>query len=219
MAVSEPTWKKFNELVRLVQQDHQKQRAVCAAGHDFEHAFAVAQHAKSIAEDDRIGELGWIAGVCHNTDRIFPDASETEVRAKVSEYLSVVPLDENEKTLVLEAVMEHSKKNDPKDNPVTVALKDADQIENISALAFIRSGQHFHDLQPVDYRHLWENPDATFKNPLSVARDLRHHLEWESWLRTPKAREIAAPRFEFLRLFLSKIEKELKDAGLFPYPF
>lgn len=214
-----PLLEQFSELVAAVREDHKKQRAISFGGHDFEHAFAVAQYGWMIAEDEKTGTLAWIAGICHNTDRIFPGSSDEEIKNKLNEYLKFTSLENGDKNLIIEAVLEHSKKNDPNDNPVTVALKDADRLDNIGALVCLRSAQLYHNLPPVDYVHLFNDPSATFKNPGSIAKDLWYSLEWENWLRLPKAKKLGAPKFAFMRSFLAELERDLREVGLHPYPF
>src|SRR3989344_2198841 len=167
-----PLWNSFPELIARVREDHKKQKEVSFGGHNFEHAVAVAQYGQMIAEDEKTGTLAWVAGLSHNTDRIFPGSSDEEIAKKVGEYLALTPFAENEKFLIIEAVLNHSKKNDSKDNPITVILKDADRLDNAGALVCIRSAQLYHNLPPVDYTHLFADSNVTFKNPGSIAREI-----------------------------------------------
>ncbi len=212
-------WNSFPELVVIIQKDHKRQQPLSFGGHDFGHALGVAQYAAMIAEDEKTGTLGWVAGLCHNTDRIFPGSSDEEIEKKIREYLNATSFEDREKSLIVEAVLEHPKKNDPNDNPVTIILKDADRLDNLGALVCLRSAQLYHNMPAVDYIHLFSDPNATFKNPGSVAKDIAHLLEWEPWLRLPKAKILAAPKFAFLKSFLQEIEHELREKGLYPYPF
>src|SRR3990167_394390 len=112
---------KFFELVNVVRQDHKEQNASIGGGHDFAHALMVAQYCLQISEDP-IATMAWVAGICHNTDRLFPELNDNELESKIYSYLSCINLNNQP---ICEAVMEHSKKPSLEDNPVTVVLKDS----------------------------------------------------------------------------------------------
>lgn len=211
-----PLWELFPELVEMVRQDH-TQRGVAGGGHDFLHALMVAQYGKLIAKNKRIGVLVWVAGICHNTDHLFP---LLEIKGRLDSYLEITDLSAEEKWLVIEAVIEHSKLNDPRDNPVTIALKDADRLANIGPNVFIRSGQFRPQLPTYDpFYVLTLDPESTFQGPMSCLDDIKHCLEWEQWLRLPKAKELAIPYFKQLRIFIKGFARQLKEVDLLPYPF
>lgn len=216
-------WEKFPLVVEMVKNDHISQGAI-GGGHDFLHALMVAQYADIIAENENVGELAWIAGICHNTDRIFHTASDRDIDRKIWSYLNsggaMLSFTFQEKEMIAEAIMNHSKLNDPKDNPVTITLKDADRLPNIGPLLCVRSGQHFHNLPACD-PHFVETPDPTssFRDPKTVLRDIEMSLEWEPWLRCPKAIELAKPWFNQLRIFVEGFKRQLEETDLLPYPF
>lgn len=215
-------WQKYPTLVGVVKTDYLAQRAF-GRGHNILHALMVAQYAELIAETERIGELGWIAGMVHEPHRLFPGISKEEVAQKLREYLMrglpAGALTEEEIALVVEAVLEHSKRNDPNDNPVTVVLKDADRLINIGPYHWLGAAQFRPDIPAVDPRFITtSDPRATFKNPLSVLQDLKHTLEWESWLRLPKARELGKPKFDAIRWYIGELEKQFEILGLLPFP-
>ena len=205
-------WEKYSTLVLMVKNDHST-KGVVGGPHDFYHALMVAQYGQMIAEGERVGELAWLAGLCHNTDYMFGEQTEE----RIEQYLEVVPdLSGKEKVLILEAVLNHSKKNDPADNPITVALKDADRLANSGAIHTIRAAQYFPSLPPVDLVFLSCSPTGTFRKPNSVAEHLYYCLEWEGWLRLPKAKELAARYFRERQEFLKNIEDQLRETGLYP---
>ncbi|MBI2523850.1 hypothetical protein HYW11_01365 [Candidatus Peregrinibacteria bacterium] len=79
---------------------------------------------------------------------------------------------------VVDAVLRHDAKNSPGDSRVLVALMDADRVVNLDVDLFPRSGQYYHDLPVVDYRHFLSDPEATYQNPESVLRDIAYSLDW-----------------------------------------
>lgn len=212
-------WKKFPDLTEKIKQDHIAQK-VFGGGHDFYHALTVAQYASLISETEHVGILSWVAGMCHNTDRMFP---KEEVRGRILEYLESADIidafNDREKTLVLEAVLDHGKRNDLKDNPVTVALKDADRLGNVGQLHWLRSAQFRPHIVAVDPRFILEtDSEATFKDPRTIVHDIKETLVWESWLRLPKARALGKPMFEASRRFIEDIAASYQEIDLYPMP-
>ncbi|MBI3631791.1 MAG: hypothetical protein HY219_02930 [Candidatus Staskawiczbacteria bacterium] len=139
---------------------------------------------------------------------------------------------DNQLDMIAEAVMQHSKWPSPKDNPVTVILKDADKLANLEPLTLaVRASQWQADLSPVNLVHLDQYPPkCNYKKPGSILRDLVSSLEWEGeceyepgkkipWLRIPKAVELAKPMFKLLRGLISATIHNYKAVGLIPYPF
>ncbi|PIR94643.1 hypothetical protein COT97_00060 [Candidatus Falkowbacteria bacterium CG10_big_fil_rev_8_21_14_0_10_39_11] len=208
---------KYASLINKVRFDHVRQ-GFAGGHHDFLHAFMVAEYALMIAESDEVGVLAWIAGICHNTDHLFPAEI---VHHKVSAYIAGwTALDKVNAQLVINAVMQHSKLNDPNDDSVTVTLKDADRLANLGPNVIIRSGQHFNELPAFNPLFISEfDPTATYRNPKSVLRDVLSSLEWEDWIRLPKARELARPYVAFLKQFKALMLHQLQEVRLDPYPF
>lgn len=160
-----------------------------------------------------------IAGMCHNTDRIFPTA---QVEKKVRRYICFPEIDfaDVERDFIVEAVMEHDKLNNSNDNPVTITLKDADRLANVSALLLVRAGQFYHNLPAMDPRYILEpDPAATYRDPKTVLHDIRCALEWEPWLRLQKARQLGKPRFALLRSFIDDVQFQIQETGLLSFPW
>lgn len=210
---------KYPELVRAVRWDHYCYQYQRVASHDFYHALMVAQYAVIIAEEPRTGELAWIAGLCHNTDRLF-GCDGCVVAEQVERYLDSCPgVGSDERALVVDAVVKHSRKNEPDDSPVLVSLKDADRLANLGAQAVIRSAQHYATLSPFDPRFVEaDDPQASYRDPRTVLRDVRECFVWQEWLRTERARQLAAPHFAWLQSFVDNLAQQLRETGLLPLP-
>ncbi|MBM3206520.1 MAG: hypothetical protein FJZ43_02775 [Candidatus Staskawiczbacteria bacterium] len=210
-------WKHFSELTECVKEDHIKFKKPNDV-HDFLHAIMVAQYCSIISENPYFGELAFVAGICHNTDRLF---GENNVETRVSYYLNYLTgLTDGQKKTVLEAVINHSKPNDPDDNPVTIILKDADRLAIIGPNSYIRVGQALSKCPAYNPRYIEnQDPKASYQNPLNPLNAMKFWLEWETWLRVPKAKELAKPWFNMIRLFISGIKNQLIETDLFPYPF
>ncbi len=209
-------WKSFPQLVQAVKADHVAHGAV-GGGHDFYHALMVAQYAELIVPDQETATLGWVAGILHNTDRMYP---KDEVIPVLSRHLQLVNSNiPSGNIYILRAVLEHSKRNDPNDPPVTIALKDADRLGNIGSLHFLRCGQFRPNIPAVDPRFITtSDPKTTFRHPRSLLENLKHTLEWESWLRLPKAKELGKPMFDEIRRLIGNIESQFETLGLLPFP-
>ncbi|OHA18455.1 MAG: hypothetical protein A2664_00735 [Candidatus Taylorbacteria bacterium RIFCSPHIGHO2_01_FULL_46_22b] len=210
-------WEKFSELTRLVREDHRNARHLVGHGHDFAHALMVAQYAQLIASEQHEGELGWAAGLMHNTDHLFGEEKVNEIMEGYLVHVLFSPADKN---LVCEAVLTHSEIDSPKDNPISIILKDADKLANIGESVILRSGQFRPDITAMDPRFLkFSDPKATYRNPRSLLQDLRHILQWETMMRTEKARMISKPYFDRLRSFIDHCPDQFEESGLTPYPF
>lgn len=212
------SWELFPELTEAVRKDH---AGKSCRHHPFEHALMVAQYCLIIAEDEKAGQLAAIAGLIHNTDRLYPEMGKRELEVKLLDYLvrgqlaTCMLADTIQE--VIDAVLNHSKKNDPADSPVLICLQDADKLANISPFDIIaRAARLFPDLALVNPKYILEiDPESTYKNPKTVFRDAIHStLEWETWLRLPKAKALAAKYFEGLRSVQVLTSKQLVETGL-----
>lgn len=233
-------WDTFPSLTRAVKRSHDEQQTKTGFemfyGHDFDHALRVADYAMKIVEDPRVGALAGAAGLCHNADRIlqiqagvgaYGEIDDNLVTKYVNEWLDAEPVGTfslQERNTILQSVLSHSKPNDITDGDVLIALKDADRLTNIDSDILIREGQYHGDaLKVVDPFKLLSDPNATYRNSGSVLRHIQEFLDWEKeggfvGIRLPKARIIAQPRFDFLRLYLKTVIDQRKEAGLIPYP-
>lgn len=210
-----PLWDIFPDLTRLVLKDHQRKKI--EPGHDFFHALMVAQYGLIIAPEEKIGILAWVAGLCHNTDRVF---AQDFVERRVRYYLNVGGVDKNlisisEKDLILEAVMHHSELNSSSDNPVTIVLKDADRLSNAGAICVVRSAQFHYDKPSFNPK---PTMGAKFRDEKTVLDSMRITLEWEKMLRCPKAIELGRKYFQELRQLIRSLEDQIRETGINDFP-
>lgn len=218
---------KYHTFFEKVREDHRtaEEESSGAGGHDFIHTVTVARYAVLIAPDERSGELGWIAGMCHNTDRIHPYLSSREVENKICEYLVFCgDLNETERKEIAEAAMNHDKKNDPKGSLIKMILQDADRIANIGLMHVIRCGQHRPTLPAYDPNFiLKKNPAGSHLKPITAFDDVYSSLEWDPegpevnldfCLRIPKAVEIGRPFFRNIREGCYLLESQARYLNL-----
>jgi len=225
-------WEVFPRITTVIKKCHESEGGTFF-GHDFDHALRVANYATIIAEDEKTARLAGLAGLCHNADRIlqhktdvgfYGDVLDVEVKKLVNSWLDNdknISIDDRE--IVLDAVLHHSKKNDPSDSPTLITLMDADRLVNIEADLIPREGQCIPNVHVIDPILLLSDPEAHFFNPKSIMRHVKEILDWEIeggivGIRLPKARKIAKSRFNFLKLFLKTTIDQRKEAGLIPYP-
>ena len=62
------------------------------------------------------------------------------------------------------------------------------------------------------------DPQATYPNPKSLLQNLKHTLEWEDWLRLPKAQELGKLMFDEIRRLVANIESQFETLGLLSFP-
>jgi len=206
--------------MRKVKADHVK--AIDAVGgHDFLHAVMVAEYAEVIEPNPVMAGMGWLAGMCHNTDCLFPRMSDQEIKDHIiGNYFSGFALKKGSMEQIVVAVLEHSKKNSDSDGLVTVVLKDADRLANIGPPLMIRSGQRYSKLPCFDPRWILEDdPKSSYRNPRTVLRDVKSSLEWkDGWLRLPKAREIAEKYFVLLQEYVELMDTQIQETNLDQLP-
>ena len=213
--------KKFYRLIQIIRQDHKKKGALVGTGHDFAHALMVAQYAKLISKKS-YADLAWVAGLYHNTDRIFNDYTKSFIIGKLNFYLKNTDFNDGDKKVIIEAVLNHSRKPNVNDNQITIALMDADKLANLGYLATIRAAQFRYSDPPIDLRYInTAPPKANYKNPGSVFWDIKNRQDWKKkgWFRLPKARHLAKKYFREDQQVINGLVKKFKEAGLMPYPF
>jgi hypothetical protein len=224
----------FPLVVRRVKQTHEDVKLV--GHHDAGHAYRVATMAYEVAMMQRgdaiIARRAALAGLCHNADHVVvlknkldsrKEVPPEAVAAIVSEWIAGQD-DRNGTDLIIEAVLKHGGKNDSQDSMIQVALMDADRIVNLSVDLLPRSGQNFPHLPVVDYVHLDKDPNATYRDPRSVWRDIMESLAWVTegsgvCMRTKLGWELGNEYAEPFRGLTKLLEKQLIQQGMRPNPF
>ncbi|OGJ62185.1 hypothetical protein A3C37_01705 [Candidatus Peribacteria bacterium RIFCSPHIGHO2_02_FULL_53_20] len=225
-------WDLCPEIARRVEEEY---AALAADGkkinhHDFAHAKRVGEIARQVAKDEwgdeHIAKLAGIAGLVHNADRIIQaqkgigrrEVSRDEVIALVKKWIEN-NLEETDVLTVLDAVLGHDGRNSEEDSPVKIALQDGDRVVNLDADLFPRSGQYYSDLPVVDFKHFLNDPEATYRNPKTVLRDINYSLDWvksESGVcvRTKLGMEMAQQRAKVFTLFFEVLKAQLAQEGI-----
>lgn len=226
-------WTIFPHAVDLVQRKHNEVKLV--SHHDMGHALRVANVAYRVARaewrDQRTAELAFLAGICHNADRIIQveqGLGRAKVRPELVErlihkWLGPEPLTGDEREIIIGAVLQHDHVNADDDSNVQIALQDADRIVNLDVDAFMRCGQIAPNLPTVDYRHYISDPDAEYFDPRTVLRDMANALDWvrrgsRVRIRTRLGLRLAWPRAELVCACIRSLKRQLREEGVFPWP-
>lgn len=236
-------WEIYPKLTALVREDHRILN-MDGTGHPFDHTLSVAQIALNIAEDEYVAKLAGAAGLCHNADRLLQRQrntskadSEAHVTAKDIPPADTVALImkwlngsgefvvEAEKERIVTAVLLHSGFNVEFCDPVLVALQDADRIVCSEASVILDTAQFWSALPSIDPKWLSHDPDAhSYKNPKSVLKNLECRYDWidpasKVCVRLPKARVLMERRVAFYRRYITEVEEQRAEIGLWPdYP-
>ncbi len=211
-------WAFYEEVKRLHTQSPSKRQR----GHGMEHNVHVALHALDIMQSDyagqeRLEKLVFLAAIAHSLDRLFERGADNSFANLVHNCLELTDLNESDKSVVLESVLDHEKKNDEGriDTRVTVILKDADRVANMGAALAIRSGQFRPDIPPYEMAHLrTSNPASTYRDPSSVFEDLRGCFEWIDWMRTERGYALIVQKAANLRKYLETVADEFEFIGM-----
>jgi hypothetical protein len=207
--ILEKMLEKYKDLFQAVQKI--RANSSYNQSHGLDHDLFVAQYGFLIADDERIGELAWVAGILHSLDRLTDDAGIFYI---LFMYLPD-SITSEERRLIVDALCDHSKLNHPDDNPVTVVLKDADRIANIGPLDLIRLGQQRHDILPIIIGYCDEpSPGSTFKNHGCAWDAIHYNCEWRKMLRCKKAIEMSKPLFDFFEFCITLQTNQLRELGL-----
>ncbi len=225
-------WELFPEITERVEGTYAQLKA---AGrkihhHDLLHAKRVGEIAHRVAldewGDEHQSHLAGIAGLVHNADRTI-QAEKGLDRKKVPRDKVIVriknwiqgDLSETDMATVIDAVLGHDGKNAPEDSNVQIALQDGDRVVNLDADLLPRSGQFYSDLPVIDVIHFLADPEATYRHPKSVLRDIAYSLDWvnpesDVCVRTRLGKEMAMERARFFEVFFTMLKRQLREEGI-----
>lgn len=225
-------WELCPEIASRIEQEYAD---LAASGktlnhHDFMHAKRVGETARRVAldewNDEHTAKLAGIAGLVHNADRIIQvqkgigrrEVPRDDVIALVKKWIEN-DLEETDVETVLDAVLSHDGKNSDEDSQVKIALQDGDRIVNLDNDLFPRSGQYYADLPVIDYKHFLDNPEATYRSPGSVLKDISYSLDWadptsDVCVRTRLAKEKVQNRQAFFQFYFKVLKQQLREEGI-----
>lgn len=223
-------WETFPEVAKAVRRTHEETGLF--THHDWGHAFRVGEVARMVAldewGDEQLSHLAGLAGLTHNADHVIRKLRGTKedpymVRNLVLYWLSSAHLNQFDTEQIIDAVLKHTGKNSPEDSQILIALKDSDRIVNLDMDIIVRSTQ-YHPWPAVDYKYFLNNPEATFKDSVSIFKHIAFLFEWADpkspvCVRTRLAKKTIKSRIRAHRVSLNILKKQLQEEGLYPYPF
>lgn len=205
---------QFADLYAAVKKNHQTSGHQ-HRGHGLDHDAAVAQMGALIAPDDEWAKEAWAAGIIHSTDRIYPNKDEFDFAMRRYADILRKSFKETEVGSIIVSVLVHSEKNNDGDSFLTKILKDADRLINMQPLIVTRGAQHTPEIPAIELEYLGRrNPASTFRNPCNCMDNLRHVIEWVSWLRLPKAKFLGQELADYLQDYINRAEKTYHELGL-----
>jgi hypothetical protein len=224
-------WQLFPKVAKAVQAAHETCK-LCTH-HDFAHSFRVAEIAMRTAEaeweENELTRLSALAGLVHSADHVLQKMLQTKNIADHRIVKLIQGWIGNEVIgksfeIVCTSVLQHSQRNGNDDHRVLIALMDGDRVVNLDLDLVMRSAQMFSDSPTVDSQYWIEDPVATYKEPLSVIRDVAYALDWVNptspvCIRTALAMEMAQPRAMLLQGYIDSLSRQLVEESVFPYPF
>lgn len=223
-------WDIFPEIAKKVRKSHEE--AGLFGHHDWVHAYRVGEVACLVAfdewGDDCLSQYAGIAGLLHNADRILQkrygqhNVTQSSLKELIASWLSYANLNALAPSIILDAVLRHDTKNTPDDSKVLIALMDADRIVNLDVDLFCRSGQYYNNLPVVDCKHFIDDPEASYRSPKSVLKDIAYTLDWINPLtpfcmRTRLGKKMAEDRAIRIRDFICILTVQLAEEGIYPY--
>lgn len=217
-------WELFPDLVATIKKSHED-AGLAGGHHDIYHACRVGNISYRIAHDEwgdqDLARFAGIAGLCHNADRIVEErpGDLREKAVLVRTWLGPLGLPQAAKDLIMSAVMGHTGRNQSSDHPALIALMDADRVVNLDNDLWPRSGQLYHDLLVVDMVHFIADPEATYRNPKTVLRDITYSLEWLDptspfCMRTRLGKLLGGQRGVVFKMLIDTLKFQLEDEGV-----
>lgn len=221
-------WERFPELVAVVKKLHEE-AGLAGGHHDIYHACRVGQVAYRIFKNEweYVSEalVASAAGVCHNADRVLEEKTQQKttkeaVSQLVDDWLvKTTGFTSFDRGRIVDAVLKHTGRNSPQDSSVLIALMDADRVVNLDMDLLPRSGQNYKNLPVVDMFNFLDDPDATYRNPKSVLRDIAYSLEWLDpaspfYIRTRLGRLMGTQRGIAFRMMMDTLKYQLEEEGI-----
>lgn len=229
-------WEQYPELIKSVRDAHIEFGLF--GSHNFDHALRVGQMAYILAMSDNptFAEQAGVAGLLHNNDRIlecklgikFQNISsvpDLEIKKFTSSFLTkYTTFSENEKELIIQAVISHgTKPNQPNEHIIVTAVADADRLINMEPDAIIRGSQNHPENPALDPIHIEASPDSSYADMKTIIWGINNAAHWMDEtgpyiIRLPMARKLGKERSEYLFKFIEIIKRQRRELGLLPYP-
>ncbi len=215
---------RFSVLYEAVKKSHTRSRRM-HQGHGLDHDVTVAMLGVKIAPDLRTGDLAFIAGLLHSSDRTIRRPSRGTLSNYLINQFQYLPpeIQAEEWRQIYVAVMNHSEINNDGQTLTQQTLMDADRLANLMGLVLFRIGQFWPAIPTIEFEHVDKpNPASTYQAPCSTMDMLRammsqlggNNVGYIEQLRLPKAIELGELYSKRLNLLLDMIKDDHHSLGL-----
>jgi hypothetical protein len=214
--------KELIQKYRLLYDAVQEERKGLEAGHGFFHDISVAHTALLIAPNEKTSELAWISAMLHSTDHyVYTLQQETfskeeMIKKVIEKHLLLTDITDNEKALVIHAVLNHWKIPEEGRSEVLQTLQEADMLANLTLDVVIRGGQYRPNIPAIEINHIEsQNPLSTYSKPRSVFDAVRITLkDYESKILLPKAISLFQERSADLTWYIDATKRQYRDISI-----
>lgn len=215
---------RFSILYEAVKKIH-NESASTNRGHGLDHDVTVAMIGVKIAPNAKVGDLAFIAGLLHSTDRILVEKDKNAITKHLFKQFKYLPKEIKKEELdqIYAAIMNHSEINKDGQSLVAQTLMDADRLANLMGLVPFRIGQFWPNIPTIEFEHVDKpNPVSTYSAPCSTVDMLRammsqlggKNVGYIEQLRLPKAIRIGKMYTKRLNLLLDMIKDDHHELGL-----
>ena len=184
------------------------------SGHDTHHVSRMIALGNTMPWLDFNRDLFAIAVWLHNLDRSQPFEGK-DIGEACAEFLVDAPLDDAQKKLVTDAVLQHSKKDDePGDSSLLVALRIADKVDRFrfAAAGIAAICAHGHDLPAYDAAHPFGYGDTAESNVKTLYAGFFRVLEWYGMLPSDEARGLIRDAdMQFHIAFIRRLGRDMAE--------
>lgn len=200
--------------------DRAKEEGVMMGAHGLDHGLRVVGNTLLICQGEGTDPfLPTITALLIDIGRSVDDPRAKNwqhgfVSAELSEpFLEELGLSEQDKNIVLNALKDHSRRNELVDYPSSVvkAVMDGDRLSTVGPLGPLRAAAtrpHLPLILPESEETSTSDDDIT-----SVFFDVKYRQpEWFGWLWTPTARKMAERKKIFHEYYVQEVEKDVAPA-------
>ncbi len=184
-------------------------------GHDVKHAIRTAVLAKKIAEKEEYdSEEAEAAGLLHDVGRTVKDSKIPHghqgapiARALLEKYTD---FSEEAKKRIVQAIYVHSELTT--EGKLNNILQDADKLDGLGAIGISRAYMtHYHK---IDYepKNIIPAPDNYYGKTKTAHEQIAMQMLWNDMLYTQTAKNIAKPRYEFMKRFMEEFKREVEES-------
>jgi len=204
-------------------------------GHDWMHACRVRNLALFVGEGYEINKQALeMAALFHDVGRVEDDNNHALASARVAmDFLKNFDFEDWFVDIVIKSIAEHERIHEPTYLEGKI-LQDADKLDGMGAIGMIRIveaavtskqsieyddanpfGAGCTDLEEWIDENIKEIPNKNLRVDSYIIEEIiGKEMQWINMMWTDRARRMAERRFNFMKIFLKELEKDLKEPGV-----